>query len=342
MQPTFRDDEVRVQQVYEAVLREGDIAVDIGAHTGRHCIPMANQVFPTGHVYAFEPLPMCRTSLADEISRCFPELAGTLSVLPHAVGAEPGEAEFFVARDDLPYSGLRPRIYLGRTRLDRLRVPVATLDSLFLNLPSLRLIKIDVEGGEFHVLKGAVGCLQKFRPALVFEFGTLSIVEYGITAGDMAELLREARYTICGIQGKWLAPEEFLASAQAQEIHDYVAVPAEDVDLQHRIIDALASPRPAWQRAALNLGQAERFVRAGTEVPPLPQYRGLKRWLARATARVVLFLAQAVTRRQRAFNRSVLLGARAQLYLLQEFDRRLAALEGRHVGEQARASERAA
>jgi FkbM family methyltransferase len=327
MEPTPRDDEIRIQQVYELILREGDLALDVGAHAGRHCIPMANQVFPTGRVYAFEPLPVCRANLAEEVSRCYPELADLLTILPYAVGAQTGEADFYVARDDLPYSGLRPRVYLGPTRLARLPVQVKRLDDLFLSLPSLRFIKLDVEGGEYHVLKGAVGCLRKFRPVVVFEFGDFAIAEYGITSADMARFWAEENYHVYGIHGSQLSPEEFLASSREQAIHDYVALPAEDTELQRRVVAALTEPSPVWQRIVLNLGQAERFAVIGTEVPPMTQYRGPLRWLARWTARAVLFLAQVVTRRQRAFNRSMLLGARAQLYALREADSRLTALE---------------
>jgi len=49
------DYELMLEQIYRAALRPGDIAVDIGAHEGRHTLPMARAVGPSGSVFAFEP-----------------------------------------------------------------------------------------------------------------------------------------------------------------------------------------------------------------------------------------------------------------------------------------------
>src|SRR5262249_3039442 len=99
------DYEVLVQHVYEALLRPGDVAFDVGAHVGRHTAPMARCVGPTGRVLAFEPLPSC----ADELRRA--SAAGRVEIHDCALGATPGHAEFVVAVDQPAYSGLRERLY---------------------------------------------------------------------------------------------------------------------------------------------------------------------------------------------------------------------------------------
>src|SRR5947208_2926539 len=130
--------EVIVQETYEAILRDGDFAVDVGAHHGRHTIAMAECVFPRGKVMAFEPLPQCREYLGQVIDDYRPELAECVETMPFALSDHDGETEFVVARDALAYSGLKTRRYDWPTRLTRIPVQVRTLDDMCMALPSLR------------------------------------------------------------------------------------------------------------------------------------------------------------------------------------------------------------
>src|SRR5262245_55108674 len=101
------DYELVVQETYEAVLRDGDIALDVGAHLGRHTIPTPNEVGTTGRVFAFEPLPMCRDELVRDLRGPHAGLAPRVTVYPYALADYAGETLFVVARDALAYSGLR-------------------------------------------------------------------------------------------------------------------------------------------------------------------------------------------------------------------------------------------
>src|ERR687883_147168 len=130
MKTTPRSYEVLIQETYEAILKAGDVAIDIGAHHGRHAIPLAERVFPGGRVLAFEPLPACRQALAEEVAAYRPELAGVLAIYPYALSDFTGETEFVVARDALAYSGLKQRKYDWPTRLERIAVAVKRLDDL--------------------------------------------------------------------------------------------------------------------------------------------------------------------------------------------------------------------
>jgi hypothetical protein len=51
------DYEGMLEAVYRNALQPGDILIDVGAHVGRHAVPMTGVVGPTGRVLAFEPLP---------------------------------------------------------------------------------------------------------------------------------------------------------------------------------------------------------------------------------------------------------------------------------------------
>lgn len=296
------DYESLVQYCYEAILRDGDIAIDVGAHVGRHTIPMAKCVFPSGKVVAFEPLPSCRQTLDKELAGQHQELADLVTIVGDALGNTSGPAEFVVAADALGYSGLRERRYDWPTRLERIPVQVERLDDLFLDLPSLRYIKIDAEGGELDILRGGFGCLEKFRPVVGFEFGANAIGAYQMTPADMADFWEAAGYHVYAISGKRLGRREFVQSALIQSSWDYLAVPAEEVELQERLREVLARPRIDWSRLTTLLQRAEAHACMGKDVPSFAHFRGPLRMVARWTARLVLYLARFVTGPQRAYN----------------------------------------
>jgi FkbM family methyltransferase len=334
LEPRAKDYEALVQETYEAVLREGDIAIDVGAHKGRHCLAMAEQVYPTGKVLAFEPLPMCRAAITQEIDNYFPELANALTIYPYALSDFTGKTEFIVAKDALAYSGLKERKYDWPTELERIPIEVKRLDDLCLDLPSLRYVKIDAEGGEYHILKGAVGCLRKFRPVVVFEFGTNAIDQYRMTPAEMARFWVEQGYKVYDIVGNHLPEEIFIQSAHSQRIWDYVAVPAENATLENHLVRVLTRP-PSWHRVTTHLDAAEHSGHVGAGVPRLVGFRGWKRRLARWAAGLVIYGTQVITRPQRTCNRCLVRALRGLVKILRARDKeaarqaaRVAACEG--------------
>lgn len=235
-----RDFELSIQQVYQAALREGDLAIDVGAHIGGHTFPIAQALAPSGKVYAIEPLPSCRESLSNGLSYQFPQLKPVVEILDYALGDYEGESEFIVAVDAPWFSGLQKRVYDNPTALKKIPIQVRTIDGLFLDLPSLRYIKVDAEGGEFHIFKGATRCIEKFRPLVSFEFGANTLAEYKVTCAEMAEFWFSRDYRIYDVDGELMTtPEVFVQSAEIQLVWDYLAVPAENAELDGLVREAL-------------------------------------------------------------------------------------------------------
>ena len=131
-------------------------------------------------------------------------------VYPYALADRKGEDEFVVAVDLPAYSGLKIRTYDGPTRLERIRVDVRTLDGLFAVSDRLDYIKIDADGGDIGILRGATALLERFVPVVTFEFGANSLGSYGITVEDMAGFWRDKPYVIYDILGRELGPEQFM------------------------------------------------------------------------------------------------------------------------------------
>jgi FkbM family methyltransferase len=202
------DYEQLLEHFYCSLLKAGDVAIDAGAHTGRHTLPIARAVAPGGRVFAFEPLPLARAQLDHSIASG----AAGVSVYPYALADREGEDEFVVAVDLPAYSGLKTRIYDGPTRLERIRVDVR---------------KIDAEGGELGILRGAKTLLARFAPVVTFEFGANSLGNYGITVEDMADFWIGRPYAIFDILQRPLNRDAFILSAKRQDVWDYVALPVD-------------------------------------------------------------------------------------------------------------------
>lgn len=226
--PAPRDFEADLERVYTAVLRPGDVALDLGAHLGRHTRALAEAVGATGKVFAFEPLPACRRQLEAALAGPWAHLRDRVALSAAALAAAPGEAEFTVAVDLPAYSGLRERAYDAPTRRETIRVRVEALDDYFTDLTRCRFIKVDTEGGEYDALRGGAGLLRRLRPVVGFEFGLASCAGYGVEPRAMGELWQGLGYELYDITGRALGVAEFAASATEQRVWDYLAVPRED------------------------------------------------------------------------------------------------------------------
>lgn len=236
------DFEARVQRVYERLLSPGDVAIDVGAHLGRHLFPMARRVAPTGRVIAFEPLPACRERLKLTLDEGYADLQPIVTIHGCALAEASGPAEFVVAREALAYSGLRQRTYDVPTTVERIPIEVRRLDELAVDLSSLTYVKVDAEGGELHILRGASQTIARFRPTVTFEFGANAISEYDITVFEMADFWIERGYRIFDVLGRPLANRDrFARSATEQQVWDYVAFPEEAISVMERALVELRS-----------------------------------------------------------------------------------------------------
>ena len=151
-----------------SVLKPGDTAIDAGAHIGFFTMQMAAMVGSAGRVYAFEPLP----SNIDLIERSITENAfeDRIVFARAAVGAASGAATLTFPAETLNSGGA----YLLREGSAGLagnlarQVPVVALDDADIRRP-VRFIKMDVEGAEPLVLRGAAGLLREDRPVVLSE-----------------------------------------------------------------------------------------------------------------------------------------------------------------------------
>jgi FkbM family methyltransferase len=211
--------EERLQHLYTSLLQVGDLCIDIGAHTGRHSLPMSRVVGTTGRVVAFEPNPAIAQRLRARLKLLS---VGNVAVRETALSDEEGTAEFVIAVDLPEESGLRQRtIYNGPTRTETVTVQLARLDGLHLESP--RFIKLDTEGAEYKVLVGARDTLARWRPVVAFEFGQASYAAYDVDPDDMFDYFASLDYEVFSILGDRLTKPQFAEASRVQRYWDYVA-----------------------------------------------------------------------------------------------------------------------
>jgi hypothetical protein len=128
---------------------------------------------------------------------------------------------FNVVIDDPAYSGLQQREYKqSAPKIDSIEVEVRELDDVMKERDfKVSLIKIDVEGGELDVLKGATAILTSDKPILIFEFGKGASEYYGTMPHHLFELLEIYGYGIWTLGDFWKSNKS-LDSASLKSIYE--------------------------------------------------------------------------------------------------------------------------
>ncbi len=157
--------------IFEEYIKPGDTVLDAGCYIGTHTIKFAQLCAP-GTVLAFEPHPdICK------VARANVETNGIANVQLFEKGLSdaPGGVSYaWISGDNLAASGLdnNPKGIPGgpdvaRARERKLSISLTSVDQL--RLERLDFLKIDVEGYEIKVLRGAETTLARCRPVVVLE-----------------------------------------------------------------------------------------------------------------------------------------------------------------------------
>jgi FkbM family methyltransferase len=153
-------------------LDPGETALDIGANIGQMTSLMSRVSGPLGQVHAFEPHPDLFRELQSNADLWRkPGTMAPIACHPSAASDRVGEAELVLHdlwQSNRGLGSLAASASNSASR--RLRVQVTSLDSLLGDIESIGVCKIDVEGHELQVLKGATRLLSEGRIRdIVFE-----------------------------------------------------------------------------------------------------------------------------------------------------------------------------
>jgi FkbM family methyltransferase len=144
----------------DALLPANGVMMDIGANWGHFSLFASSRPGFTGRVHAFEPMP---STYADLVASVQATRMGNI-VTTHSIAVADREGTSHMSIPGGEKSGLAS---LGDNT--GTPVPLSRLDAL--DLPAPDLMKIDVEGHEAGVLRGARQTIGKSRPMIIFESG---------------------------------------------------------------------------------------------------------------------------------------------------------------------------
>ena len=173
--------------------------IDIGANAG-HILREIIKATPNGQHIAVEPLPDMFSILKKKYSK-------KATLYNYALSDKEETAEFYYYKDRPAVSGFKELSKLDKQDVTKIEVKTKRLDDIVLDKIPIDLIKIDVEGAELMVLRGAINTLQKNRPMVLFECGLGGSDEYNTTPEQVYDLL-----STCGLSVSLL--EYFLDKKQ--------------------------------------------------------------------------------------------------------------------------------
>ena len=162
----FGDLDPKVTWICRQLLRPGDTVIDIGANIGLITLEAARLVGENGKVHSFEPqsglVDLLRTSLKRN---------NYTHVMVHniALGEKNEELDLFIPENNRGEASLIREVN-NPGKIQSVSVKRASTYLSELDLPPIRLVKIDVEGFEEHVIRGALPYFESHPPdAIIFE-----------------------------------------------------------------------------------------------------------------------------------------------------------------------------
>jgi FkbM family methyltransferase len=159
--------EPETMAVIERFVREGDICFDIGANIGAVSFQLAKKCGRNGKVYAFEPGDIFFRRLEDNLAL---NRDHSQIIKARKIGFS-DKRETLTWNEDKKNRGNAGFIIQQPNQEEK--IELMTVDDLVIaeGIKRVDFIKIDVEGMELEVIKGAAGTIREHKPVLYYETG---------------------------------------------------------------------------------------------------------------------------------------------------------------------------
>lgn len=185
------------------IVKTGSVVIDIGANVGVYTIALSREVGDSGAIYSFEPILSTYEILVSNVRHMSLKNVTTINMglsekketllmeIPHY---DEGGENYYQSRI-VDKANLVPD-------LRHYEINVTDLDSYLKEkkVEAVDFIKIDVEGHELNVIKGALTTLDTFKPAMFIEVSG-SIDEAGTNAQLVNQLIVKRGYKCCVLDG---------------------------------------------------------------------------------------------------------------------------------------------
>jgi FkbM family methyltransferase len=176
------------------LIHSGMIVLDVGANQGYYTLMLSRIVGPSGMVFAFEPAQKEFEKLKRNVLE---NKLVNVSCENTAIGSQEARVDFFEGPSSMgSYGSLRPLAEEVTMKTRKSSVEMTTLDDFVAGkaLQNVHFIKIDVEGGELDVLRGAHHTLEKFKPIIMCEIADVRTKQWGYSAAEIYDFLAVRGY----------------------------------------------------------------------------------------------------------------------------------------------------
>ena len=187
---TYEDE---IGKLIKISLSEGDTAIDIGGNIGLQSLRMSSCVGPNGKVFAFEPLNYLQEKFKKNLAL---NRVSNVTLFPFALSDQQNELDLPINKNQWNQGTFSLSNKDTGNNKQRIIVNVADEMPEIQSLASVSLIKIDVEGFEFQVLKGLKQTLQKHKPRIIFEYDSNYWADTGQKITDCYQYLHSLNYSL--------------------------------------------------------------------------------------------------------------------------------------------------
>lgn len=187
---------IETNLIYD-IVKPKMIVMDLGANLGFFTLLMGRLVGPEGQVHSFEPNPHIKKRLIENIKVNKDIDDGRITINDVALAANKGKTSFYCPIDG--HEGFGGIKNTKRAPVaEKIKLNMDTLDNYVHenNIKKIDFIKMDIEGGELDVLKGADHILKVFKPIILFEGCELNTKPYGYGVSELLSYLQKKKYII--------------------------------------------------------------------------------------------------------------------------------------------------
>jgi len=198
-------------RAYNKIIKAGDVVFDIGANIGAHTLQFADLVGNSGIVVAFEPTDYAFMKLKDNVvlnPRLSSQIILNQMMLVDSDVKKESMPELYSSWPLIPSNNVHPE-HLGR-KMKTSNARSTTLDTYMRKKKTTKvnLIKIDVDGYEYHVLKGAMSTIKKYKPLIIMELCPYVLNETGHDVDEIIEIFKELEYKISDMSSGKVFPDD--------------------------------------------------------------------------------------------------------------------------------------
>lgn len=190
----FKVWEQHLLDVIDKHVVEGSVAIDAGANFGSISVPISKKLGQVGKLYSIEMSKVMVARLERNLQQ---NKCSNVEVINTALSETVGETVFF----DEPE--LSEKINFGDIRINKenngSQMKTTTIDSLDIQ-DKVSFIKVDCQGYDLKVMKGAKNTIQKHKPVVVFEWEVDMSAIFGDTIEDVFKFFSTLNYEVTKIE----------------------------------------------------------------------------------------------------------------------------------------------